>query len=552
MPWHHVCPSDALPPGGTVVVRDGATQVVVLRLDDGTVHALDNRCPHEGYPLAQGDLQGGVLTCRWHTYTFDVRSGACLKGDEDVARWPVRERDGAVEVDLTPPDPAAAVARIWPSLDAGLRDANTGRIARDVVRLLALGVSPSAIVAFGVAWDARHGEYGPTHGLPVLADVLPLAAQRGGVDAAGPLVLGLDVATERSLRRPPRPRPPPLAGDATALRHAVAREDAPAAEGIVRHLAAAGATPEDLGRAVLPVLADHFLDFGHGLIFATKLVTLARATPVDVDLTFGALVHGLANGTREDLLPTWAGWRARAGAVDPGALEGTTSLPRDALVDTDPKQAFSRLTSGVTLTSALAALREAAAERLWRFDVAIDSWQAVQDGWLDVTHRLTFVDAIGHAVPYLDPADRWRLVLQAGQFVATARVYDGDRAEPAPAPADPARLEHAWADRDEGAALGAAIALIAQGRRAEVEDAVLAWAMGDHAVRPIVVAHLLKTAVAAAAATDSDRPLLAVVRWFACPVQERRVNRLVHEARQLVVDGRPPAQVSRVTDRPPR
>ena len=41
----------------------------------GTLHAIDNICPHRGAFLGQGTLNGSILTCPWHEWKFDVTSG---------------------------------------------------------------------------------------------------------------------------------------------------------------------------------------------------------------------------------------------------------------------------------------------------------------------------------------------------------------------------------------------------------------------------------------------------------------------------------------------
>ncbi len=48
---------------------------VLICWHDGEVFALDNRCPHMGFPLSKGTLKDGVLTCHWHHAQFDLRSG---------------------------------------------------------------------------------------------------------------------------------------------------------------------------------------------------------------------------------------------------------------------------------------------------------------------------------------------------------------------------------------------------------------------------------------------------------------------------------------------
>jgi nitrite reductase/ring-hydroxylating ferredoxin subunit len=42
---------------------------------DGQFHAIDNVCLHQGGPLAEGELDGCVVTCPWHGWTYDVTSG---------------------------------------------------------------------------------------------------------------------------------------------------------------------------------------------------------------------------------------------------------------------------------------------------------------------------------------------------------------------------------------------------------------------------------------------------------------------------------------------
>jgi nitrite reductase (NADH) small subunit len=53
----------------------GGRVIAVFRVADD-VFALDGICPHAGGPLAKGCLTGGVVTCPWHGWQFDVRTGA--------------------------------------------------------------------------------------------------------------------------------------------------------------------------------------------------------------------------------------------------------------------------------------------------------------------------------------------------------------------------------------------------------------------------------------------------------------------------------------------
>jgi nitrite reductase/ring-hydroxylating ferredoxin subunit len=87
---------------GRISVRV-AGHSLALFFHDGRVHALDNRCPHMGFPLHRGTLQDGILTCHWHHARFDLESGGTFDQFADEARvFPVEIRDNEVWIDLSP------------------------------------------------------------------------------------------------------------------------------------------------------------------------------------------------------------------------------------------------------------------------------------------------------------------------------------------------------------------------------------------------------------------------------------------------------------------
>jgi nitrite reductase/ring-hydroxylating ferredoxin subunit len=62
------------PPGSCLeVVASG--RIIALFNVDGEIFALDGVCPHQGGPLGKGALSGHIVTCPWHGWQFDVRSG---------------------------------------------------------------------------------------------------------------------------------------------------------------------------------------------------------------------------------------------------------------------------------------------------------------------------------------------------------------------------------------------------------------------------------------------------------------------------------------------
>jgi nitrite reductase/ring-hydroxylating ferredoxin subunit len=81
---------DEIPPGGRKIVEVAGLSIGIFNLN-GEFFALRNRCPHQGGPLCEGKLWGSleasvpgefrysrpgeILTCLWHGWEFDIRTG---------------------------------------------------------------------------------------------------------------------------------------------------------------------------------------------------------------------------------------------------------------------------------------------------------------------------------------------------------------------------------------------------------------------------------------------------------------------------------------------
>ncbi|KQR12342.1 Rieske 2Fe-2S domain-containing protein [Cellulomonas sp. Leaf334] len=89
-----------IPPGEGRAYAVAGRQVAVFRLRDGTVRALDAVCPHRGGPLADGQTDADVVVCPLHAHVFDLSTGACRSGQDDVASYAVRVEEGLVVVVL--------------------------------------------------------------------------------------------------------------------------------------------------------------------------------------------------------------------------------------------------------------------------------------------------------------------------------------------------------------------------------------------------------------------------------------------------------------------
>ena len=87
-----------LAPGSCAEVLAGGQPIALFNVD-GAFHAIGNRCIHRGGPLGQGMLDGTVVMCPWHAWTYDVTTGVSSVNPEfSVPRYEVKVEDGQVLV----------------------------------------------------------------------------------------------------------------------------------------------------------------------------------------------------------------------------------------------------------------------------------------------------------------------------------------------------------------------------------------------------------------------------------------------------------------------
>jgi nitrite reductase/ring-hydroxylating ferredoxin subunit len=75
---HLLCASSDLAEGAHRMFEVDGQRLLVARLTDG-LYAMQDTCPHRGASLSAGPLEGGVVTCHLHFWSFDIRSGASLQ-----------------------------------------------------------------------------------------------------------------------------------------------------------------------------------------------------------------------------------------------------------------------------------------------------------------------------------------------------------------------------------------------------------------------------------------------------------------------------------------
>jgi len=102
--FRRVARAEDVPSGRGLRVEIGSLEIGLFRVGD-EIFAMENACPHAGLPLSEGSLEGCVVTCTAHGWSFDVRSGF-TPGDDDgfpIPCFPVRIDGGEVHVDVENP-----------------------------------------------------------------------------------------------------------------------------------------------------------------------------------------------------------------------------------------------------------------------------------------------------------------------------------------------------------------------------------------------------------------------------------------------------------------
>ena len=96
--YQAVAPSSLLKEGERNTFKVGDIPVACFRID-GRVYVIDDECAHENGPLGEGDVDGFVVTCPYHDWRYDVRTGDCLTDpDRFLSCFAVKEHDGYIWV----------------------------------------------------------------------------------------------------------------------------------------------------------------------------------------------------------------------------------------------------------------------------------------------------------------------------------------------------------------------------------------------------------------------------------------------------------------------
>ncbi|HEX6238475.1 MAG TPA: Rieske (2Fe-2S) protein [Acidimicrobiales bacterium] len=424
---------------GRLLTKVGTVPVVVFWAD-GRAWAIDDRCPHMGFPLHRGTVGDGLVTCHWHHARFDLASGCTLDLFADDAR--------AFDVTIEGDDVLVAArpdgdrrAHLRRRLQDGLEDGLTLVTAKSVLGLLGLGVAPSEIVRAGIDFGTTYRDAGWGAGLTVLVAMANLLPDLDEADRPLALVHGLAFVSRDTRNRPPRfpvdrlrDADIPAERLAAWYRRFVETRSSDAAERVLATALSppagdgpagtdpgdrSGTGPDDLAiaeRMMFAAVTDHvFIDGGHTLDFTNKAFeALAHVGTDAAPRVLPTLVRQTAAARRQEETASWrhphdlAGLvtstverlpdlvdegRRAAGQLDDAAVAG---LAWEILAD-DPEAVVGSvcraIAAGASPEQLGRALAYAAALRIVRFHPQNDFGD-----WDTVHHAVTAANALHQAL----------------------------------------------------------------------------------------------------------------------------------------------------------
>src|SRR3954447_4152208 len=263
---------------GCTLISAGGHGIAVFA-HDGRFFAVDNRCPHMGFPLSRGTVSDGLLTCHWHHARFDLEGGGTLDPfADDVRTFRVVVENDSVYVVLDDGESAHSTARWLGRLNEGLEHNLEFVIAKAAIALINGGAPPADVVRTIGEHGLRYRSRGWNMGMSILTalgDVLPdLAAE----DRPLALLHAAVRVAEDTSGQPPRFDLEPLTTTGvpierlkTWFRRAIEVRDSDGAERVLQTAIAAQTSPATLADMLLAAATDHvYVDAGHVVDFVNK------------------------------------------------------------------------------------------------------------------------------------------------------------------------------------------------------------------------------------------------------------------------------------------
>ena len=432
--------------GCTVVTGSGHTIAVFAHGD--SVYAVDNRCPHMGFPLDRGTVKDGILTCHWHHARFDLSSGGTFDPfADDVRSFPVTvDDDGAVWVDPPPPE-TDPTARWSKRLQDALEDNIRLVVAKSVLGLDAAQADYRIPLGIGADFGTTYSAAGWGQAMTILtcsANMLPYLEAE---DRPLAMFQGLLHVARANAGMPPRFLLDPLPTGETRpevfklwFRNFIDVRDSDGAERCLRTAIELGIPEQTIADMIFAAITDHiYVDAGHMLDFANKAFeALDHLGWEHAGQVLTSLVRGMAGVRRSEELSSWRNpidistmtWKAReelASAYNEGMARRGEWDNEDALVETmlqdDP---------AVTLDAIVDAVRQGASEEQIGSAVAYAAFMRMArfhtsnefNDWDTLHNTLTAANALHQALKRAPSVELLRAALDTAMSVYLDRFLN--------------------------------------------------------------------------------------------------------------------------------
>ena len=171
--YHQLSQTDTFEEGKGKPFHVDGIHLAVFRYGN-KYYAVDNRCPHMGYPMSEGSVRDGVLICHWHHWEFDLKTGGCfLTFGDDLKAFPVEIRDdGYLYVGIDRGEREAAKQRVIDrgkrALIQGLKDSSSFLIAKAIAALIDAEADPKEIIQQGLYYGTNKTGDGWSSGVAIL------------------------------------------------------------------------------------------------------------------------------------------------------------------------------------------------------------------------------------------------------------------------------------------------------------------------------------------------------------------------------------------------
>ena len=414
-----VGPLSDLQRDGVKVVPAGDRSVAVF-YSDGEVHAVDNRCPHMGFPLSRGTVRDGILTCHWHHAKFDLAGGCTFDPfADDVTSFDAGVEDGRIWLDPTPIEEDRREHWLR-KVDEGLEQNIPLVLAKAVIGLDGMNET-TEVLRRAATFAVQNRDSGWSDGLSILTSMANVLESIDPGDRPLALFHGLlNVARATQGHSADFDLPPLTTGEARAerfidwFRRFAEVRAADACERTLRTALDIGLNKTDVEIMVFGACTDHlFIDGGHTLDFANKAFELVGHVGwSESQEILPSLLPQIVNARRMEETSSWRHPVVLPDLLNDAYAELDAAIARgsesqrqweghrevaELVLDGEPDETLAAMLElvrdGVALTDLSATVAYAAARRLRHFRVTNEFGD-----WDTVHHTFTYCNGVDQSL----------------------------------------------------------------------------------------------------------------------------------------------------------